>query len=83
VVSEEIPAQLINNLIFSIKSELIERVELFDVYRGSQVPEHRKSLAYAIHYHSRERTLTSEEVDRLHQQILDRLSSEVGAEIRS
>ena len=36
----------------------LERVELFDVFRGKNVPEGQKSLAFALTYRSAERTLT-------------------------
>jgi phenylalanyl-tRNA synthetase beta chain len=83
IVPQEMPAKLISDLIFSIKSKVIDRVELFDVYSGEPIPKEKKSLAYAIHYLSRERTLTSEEVDRIHDKVLEKLVSELGAQVRS
>jgi phenylalanyl-tRNA synthetase beta chain len=62
---------------------LVSQVALFDVYTGSQVPRGRKSLAYHIGFQSETHTLTDEEVDRVQQQILDRLSGELGASLRS
>jgi phenylalanyl-tRNA synthetase beta chain len=83
VVPDEIPAQAIYDLIFSIKNNIIERIHLFDVYRGKQVSEGKKSLAFAIHYLSRQRTLTKEEVEEVHQKIVERLARDLNAEIRS
>jgi phenylalanyl-tRNA synthetase beta chain len=41
---------------------LLDRIELFDVYRGEQVGEGRKSLALRLEFRSPERTLTDEDV---------------------
>jgi phenylalanyl-tRNA synthetase beta chain len=62
---------------------LVTDVKLFDVYVGEQVPVGKKSLAYRITYQSPNRTLTDEEVKKVQQQILKRLTSEVGAMLRS
>ncbi|RME92117.1 MAG: phenylalanine--tRNA ligase subunit beta, partial [Verrucomicrobia bacterium] len=66
----------------SAKPEHLESVELFDVFRGRHVPEGQKSLAYALTYRSRERTLTDEEVNRTHERVVARLREQLGATIR-
>src|SRR5207237_4854330 len=45
----------------------LESVELFDVFRGKNVPAGQKSLAYALTYRSEERTLTDAEVNAAHE----------------
>ena len=62
---------------------LVKQVTLFDVYAGKQVPAGKKSLAYRIAFQSPTHTLTDEEVDRVQQQILGKLSQELGAILRS
>ncbi|MFC1965391.1 phenylalanine--tRNA ligase subunit beta [Chloroflexota bacterium] len=62
---------------------LVERVAIFDVYSGGQVPHGKKSLAYRITFQSPAHTLTDNEVDKVQQQILDKLSSELGATLRT
>ena len=62
---------------------LVSHVTLFDVYSGEQVPPGKKSLAYNITFQSASHTLTDEEVDQVQQQILGRLSKELGATLRS
>jgi phenylalanyl-tRNA synthetase beta chain len=58
---------------------LVKQVSIFDVYTGDQVPAGKKSLAYRLAFQSPSHTLTDEEVNRVEQQILDRLSGELGA----
>lgn len=62
---------------------LVEQVDIFDVYSGEQVAGGKKSLAYRISYRSTQHTLTDEEVNQLQQKILNRLTSELGAVLRS
>jgi len=62
---------------------LVKQVTLFDVYSGKPVPTGRKSLAYRLTFQSPSHTLTDEEADRVQQQILDRLSTELGATLRA
>ena len=46
----------------------LESVELFDVFRGKNVPPGQKSMAYAFTYRSPERTLTDAEVNAAHEE---------------
>ncbi len=47
----------------------VRRVELFDLFRGGRIPKGKKNLAFRLSYQSLERTLLSEEVQRLHEEI--------------
>ncbi len=62
---------------------LVVHVTLFDVYSGEQVPPGKKSLAYRLAFQSPDHTLTDEEAGKVQQQILDRLSHELGATLRA
>ena len=62
---------------------LVKAVDIFDVYSGKQVPAGKKSLAYRIAYQSPAHTLTDEEVNKVQQKILGRLSHQLGATLRS
>jgi phenylalanyl-tRNA synthetase beta chain len=64
-------------------SPQIESVRLFDCYRGAPIAPGRKSLAYSIAYRAADRTLTDDEVDALHAEILDRLTRRFRLELRS
>jgi len=62
---------------------LVTKVTLFDLYRGEQIPQGKKSFAIRIVYQSPSHTLTDEEVDRTQEQMLARLHQELGATLRS
>ena len=61
---------------------LVDRVALFDVYSGEQVPAGKKSLAYRLTFQSRDKTLTDEEVNRVFGQIVGKLAADFGVTLR-
>jgi len=81
VVDEGVSAAEVQAIIES--SSLVQRAMLFDVYTGPPVPAGKKSLAYSVAYQSFEHTLTDAEVERERRRILERLSRQVGAVLRS
>jgi phenylalanyl-tRNA synthetase beta chain len=82
VVEEGSLIQDIEEKIKEAGGELIERLLLFDLYRGEQVPPGKKSLAYSIRYRRKDRTLTDQEVEQIHQRIISQLKSSFNAELR-
>jgi phenylalanyl-tRNA synthetase beta chain len=62
--------------------DLLRHVRLFDLYRGSSIPDGTKSLAFALTYQADDRTLTDKEIDRAHKKIEDRLKHVLKAQIR-
>jgi len=80
VVDADITHQKILDIIQSFS--LISEVILFDVYSGRQVDAGKKSLAYRLVYQSPTHTLTDEEVNKVQEQILKRLTGELGATLR-
>ncbi|HEV2329976.1 MAG TPA: phenylalanine--tRNA ligase subunit beta [Verrucomicrobiae bacterium] len=60
----------------------LESVELFDVFRGKNVPEGQKSLAYAFIYRSPEKTLTDAEVNTSHAKVLETFKTKLQATVR-
>ena len=62
---------------------LVSAMQLFDLYEGKQVPEGKKSLAFRLTYRAAGHTLKDEEVDKVQQRILERLSKELGTTLRS
>ncbi|AFY56685.1 phenylalanyl-tRNA synthetase, beta subunit [Rivularia sp. PCC 7116] len=62
---------------------LLDSVELFDEYRGENVPEGQRSLAFRLIYRSPERTLTDADVEPVHQKVRDSLVEKFGVSLRS
>ena len=63
--------------------QLIEAVELFDVYEGKTVPEGKKSLAIAVKLQPKERTLNEAEIDAVAQKIVNAVTKATGGVLRS
>jgi phenylalanyl-tRNA synthetase beta chain len=81
VVDEQVSYGRVEAIIRSFP--LVTKVTLFDLYRGEQIPEGKKSFAMRIVYRSLKHTLTDEEVDRTQERILGKLNQELGATLRS
>ncbi len=62
--------------------ELLKSVEYVDIYEGKGVPDDERSLTIRLEYRNNERTLTDEEVDSVHAQILADLEQKTGAKLR-
>jgi phenylalanyl-tRNA synthetase beta chain len=60
----------------------LEAVELFDVFRGKNIPEGQKSLAYAFTYRSAEKTLTDAEVNAAHGKVVEQFKRVLQATVR-
>ncbi len=80
VLDESIPAERVIEIIRG--APLVQRVTLFDLYVGEQVPKGKKSLAFRLVYQSPGRTLTGEEADRNQERLLQRLQKKLGATLR-
>jgi phenylalanyl-tRNA synthetase beta chain len=63
--------------------QLIERVEVFDLYKGKGVPEGKKSLAIAVRLQPKERTLTDAEIEVIAQKIVSAVAKATGGVLRS
>jgi phenylalanyl-tRNA synthetase beta chain len=61
---------------------LLESVEIFDVYEGQGIEAGRKSVALACRYRAKDRTLTDEEVNRVHSTVVERARTRLGAGLR-
>jgi len=80
VIDEQVSYQQVKDIIQSFT--LVRKVLLFDLYTGEQVPESKKSFAVRIVYQSTTHTLTDEEVNKLHQRMVNKLYQELGATLR-
>jgi len=82
VVRSDIRVGDILDCLTTAAGDLAETIELFDLYIGKQIEKGKKSVGVAITYRSRERSLSSEEVDSLQKKIIAVLKQKFDAEIR-
>ncbi len=82
LVDEDILVKQIQKLICSNAGNILEEIKLFDVYKGKQVPEGKKSVAYSITFRASDRTLTDEEVGKSMNKVIKALSEKLGAQLR-
>jgi phenylalanyl-tRNA synthetase beta chain len=80
VVDEQVIYQQLKDIIQSFP--LVTGIAPFDLYRGKQIADGKKSFAIRIVYQSPSRTLTDEEVNQTQQRIRDKLYRELGATLR-
>jgi phenylalanyl-tRNA synthetase beta chain len=83
VVDNDVTVSSVQNEMLGVNSDIIESINLFDVYKGKPLPKDKKSIAFSIRFRSVERTLTDTEVDELHSRIIKRLEQNLNAELRS
>jgi phenylalanyl-tRNA synthetase beta chain len=85
IVPENLSHEKIAATIADAKEPLLAGAELFDVFSGKQEQNFgagKKSLAYALTYRDKTRTLTNEEITVVHAKIRERLQRELGVELR-
>ncbi len=83
VVDDNIPAGAVGKLIEAAGAPELVSQRLFDIYKGDQVGERRKSLAYALELRSDEATLTDDQTTAVRDRIVNALAERLGAELRS
>jgi phenylalanyl-tRNA synthetase beta chain len=64
------------------RNKVLERVELFDIYKGGSIPTGKKSMAYSLTFRASDRTLTDTEVNGAHEQLKRSLVQTLKCEIR-
>ena len=83
VCDEIIESGAIGDIMAKAGGKIIESVKLFDIYRGDQIPEGMKSLAFTVSMRADDRTLTDEEADKTAAKILAELDNQLGIRLRS
>lgn len=83
VVDTAIPAATVLGCVRAAGGKLLARAEVFDVYRGEQIAEGRTSLAIALTFRAKDRTLTDADVAPAREKIVARLAKDLGGELRA
>lgn len=83
VVNEDVTYEQLVQRITSAGGKLLADVRLFDVYRDRvRVGEGKKSMAFSLTYRAADRTLTSEEVEKAHEKLVNKVLRATGGEVR-
>ncbi len=82
LVSKELNADNLVKLIKKQNRELIRDVIIFDIYEGENIPSTHKSIALKVVYQDKNKTLLDEEVNLLHQKVIDELINKYKVSIR-
>lgn len=82
IVKEEILSADIIKTIKSIDEKLIKKVILFDIFKGKQIGDGYKSLAYSVVFQAEDRTLIDQEVENIFKKIREKLIAKFNAKIR-
>jgi len=82
VCDESVTAAEIEACIKESVGELLDDVKLFDVYRGAQVGEGKKSVAYSIFMRAADRTLTDADAEGAMSRTIEALKTKIGAILR-
>lgn len=82
LIDDNINVSKIEKIIKKNAGNILEGYTLFDVYKGSQIPEGKKSVAYSVTFRADDRTLTDDEISAVFDKILAGLKEQLGAELR-
>ncbi len=82
IVGSDVASARIEELARETGMPLVKSIDLFDVYQGAPIPAGKISLGYRITYQAPDRTLTDQEVARVHHKIEQALVGELGAQLR-
>jgi phenylalanyl-tRNA synthetase beta chain len=83
VVPANVPAQAVADAVREGAGELLEDIQLFDVFTGPQIGEDRKSLTFALRFRAPDRTLTEDDASAARNAAVRRATEAVGAELRA
>ncbi len=82
LVPEATTHEAVLSTIRQAKPQNLESTQLFDVFRGGNVPSGQKSMAYAFTYRNSERTLTDAEVNTAQTKLVEQLKQSLQATVR-
>ncbi|GBG38628.1 phenylalanine--tRNA ligase subunit beta [Mycobacterium montefiorense] len=83
VVAADVPAQAVADAVREGAGELLEDMQLFDVFTGPQIGEDRKSLTFALRFRAPDRTLTEDDASAARDAAVRHAAEAVGAELRA
>ncbi len=82
LVDKDVAVADLEKTIKKAAGEILDSVKLFDVYEGAQIPDGKKSVAYAIFFRASDRSLTNEEISKVFSKITKDLEYKNNAVLR-
>lgn len=82
IVDEKVEVGSIEKIITKKAKKLLEKIELFDIYRDEKLGKDKKSVAYSLTFRNKSRTLNDDEVNVVMNDITKELEKTLGAELR-
>ncbi len=82
LISDEVDAASVVSAVKAMTINEIADVSIFDLYKGANIPAEQKSLAIRVRYRVPDRTLTDDEVNVIHQRVVEHLVKKLNAVIR-
>ena len=82
VVNKNMISKDIEKVIKNAGGSLLTKIEVFDVYEGSNLPADKKSIAYSLTFLDNKKTLTDEEINNIMNKIIENVTTKCNAEIR-
>ena len=82
VVDEEIEVGQIEKIITKKAKKLLESLKLFDIYRDEKLGTNKKSVAYALAFRDKNKTLSDDEINKIMEDIISQLEKDLHAKLR-
>ena len=82
ILDVSVPAGDVAETAQTAGGKILKKVDIFDVYKGEQVPKGKKSVALSLVFQSEDRTLTDKDTQKSFDRILKRLKDDFQAELR-
>ena len=76
IVDKDLEIGKIVNSVKKVNKELIKEVHIFDIYQGDNIEEDKKSVAFSIIIQPLNKTLTTEEIDKISDKIISSITNE-------
>jgi len=82
ILNRSVESAMLIHIVKEIGKDLVESVNIFDIYQGKQIIPQEKALALGVNYRSKERTLTDDEVNTIHEEVIGEIRRQTGGRLR-
>ena len=83
LIDDHVSFDALKKIALDTEKNILNAVQLFDVYKGNNLPEGKKSYGVSFYFQDPKKTLTDKYVDKIMQKLQKQFESQVGAELRS